>query len=120
MMAVYSRCGLLRNSAKANCLCIGLRQGSPLGAMGILVGGLLCKSAARGQFRHVRLEVLVCADDICLMASCSEHLQALVNALAAYSATLHMDTKAAAMKKMEVSKLDNRLETASVGSNPIS
>ena len=38
----------------------------------------------------IRLRELVYADDICLLASLPEQLQALIDALAAYCATLQM------------------------------
>lgn len=48
-------------------------------------------------------EELVYADDICLMASSPEQLQALVVALAAYCATLHMEISVPKTKVMVVS-----------------
>ena len=40
------------------------------------------------EFRHLGLRDLVYADDICLMASSPEHLQALIDALSVYCVTL--------------------------------
>ena len=61
--------------------------------------------AAGVQIRHLRLTDLVYADDIRLMASSPEHLQALIDALAIYCATLHMEINVAKTKVMVVSNL---------------
>ncbi|KAL3142317.1 hypothetical protein ABBQ38_002658 [Trebouxia sp. C0009 RCD-2024] len=54
------------------------------------------------QIQHMRLKELVYADDTCLMASSPEQLQALIDALAAYCATLHMEISVPKTKVMVV------------------
>ena len=51
----------------------------------------------------MRLRELVYADDICLLASSPEQLQALIDALAAYCATLQMEISVPKTKVMVVS-----------------
>ena len=51
----------------------------------------------------MRLRDLVYADDICLLASSPEQLQALIDALAAYCATLQVEISVPKMKVMVVS-----------------
>ena len=51
----------------------------------------------------MRLRELVYADDICLLASSPEQLQALIDALAAYCATLQMEMSVPKTKVMVVS-----------------
>ncbi|KAA6418764.1 MAG: reverse transcriptase, partial [Trebouxia sp. A1-2] len=77
---------------------MGLRQGCPLSAtlFGLFIDGLhhyleTVVPAAGIQIQHMRLRELVYADDICLMASSPEHLQALIDALSSYCALLHME-----------------------------
>ena len=89
---------------------MGLRQGCPLSAtlFGLFIDGLhhFLETAAPWagvQIRHIRLRELVYADDICLMASSPEQLQALIDALAAYCATLHMGVSVPKTKIMAVS-----------------
>ena len=79
-------------SMRVGCQCgpsqgptIGLRQGCPLSAtlFGIFIDGLhhhlqTSVPAAGVQVRHIKLTDLVYADDICLMASSPEPLQALI------------------------------------------
>ncbi|DBA96670.1 TPA: hypothetical protein ACH3X1_016740 [Trebouxia sp. C0004] len=60
--------------------------------------------AAGVQIRHLRLTDLVYADDICLLAGGPQHLQALIDALVGYCATLHMEISVAKTKVMVVSK----------------
>ena len=107
-------------SMRVGCQCgpsqgpiIGLRQGCPLSAtlFGIFIDGLhhhlqTSVPAAGVQVRHIKLTDLVYADDICLMASSPEPLQALIaiDALAVYCATLHMEINVAKTKVMVVSK----------------
>lgn len=88
---------------------IGLRQGCPLSAtlFGIFIDGLhhhlqtTCPEAGI-KLQSLRLTDLVYADDICLMASSPAHLQALLDALAAFCHTLHMEVSVAKTKVMVV------------------
>ena len=98
-MRVGGQCGPSRSPS------IGLRQGCSLSAtlFGIFIDGLhhhlqTTAPAAVVQIWHLRLTDLVYADDICLMASSPEHIQAV------YCATLHMEINAAKTKVMVVSK----------------
>ena len=77
---------------------MGLRQGCPLSAtlFGLFIDGLhhyleTVAPAAGIQIQHMRLRELVYADDICLVASSPEQLQALIDALSSYCAMLHME-----------------------------
>ena len=104
-MRVGGQCGPSQSPS------IGLRQGCPLSAtlFGIFIDGLhnhlqTTAPTAGVQIRHLRLTDLVYADDICLVAGSPEHLQALIDALAVYCATLHMDINVAKTKVMAVSK----------------
>ena len=89
---------------------VGLRQGCPLSAtlFGIFIDGLhhhlqtTCPEAGV-HLQSLRLTDLVYADDICLMASSPAHLQALIDALAAFCATLHMEVSVLKTKVMVVS-----------------
>ena len=89
---------------------IGLRQGCPLSAtlFGIFIDGLhhhlqtTCPEAGV-QLQSLRLADLVYADDVCLMASSPAHLQALIDALAAFFHTLHMEVNVSKTKVMIVS-----------------
>ena len=56
------------------------------------------------QIRHLRLTDLVYADDICLLAGSPQHLQALIDALVGYCATLHVVIGVAKTKVMVVSR----------------
>ena len=56
------------------------------------------------QLQSVRLSDLVYADDICLMASSPEHLQALIDALGVFCDMLHMEISVAKTRVMVVSK----------------
>jgi len=60
--------------------------------------------AAGVQVQHLKLTDLVYADDICLLASSPQHLQALIDALVSYCATLHIKISVAKTKGMVVSK----------------
>ena len=77
---------------------MGLRQGCPLSAtlFGLFIDGLhhyleTAVPTAGIQIVQMRLRELVYADDICLLASSPEQLQALIDALAAYCATLQTE-----------------------------
>ena len=61
------------------------------------------------QIRHLKLTDLVYADDICLLAGTPQHLQALIDALVSYCATLHMEISVAKTKVMVVSRSQARL-----------
>ncbi len=89
---------------------MGLRQGCPLSAtlFGLFIDGLhhyleTMAPAAGIQIQHMRLRELVYADDICLMASSPEQLQALIDALSSYCAILHMEISVPKTKVMVVS-----------------
>ena len=78
---------------------MGLRQGCPLSAtlFGLFIDGLhhyleTAVPMVRIQILQMRLRELVYADDVCLLASSPEQLQALIDALAAYCASLQMET----------------------------
>ena len=89
---------------------VGLRQGCPLSAtlFGIFIDDLhhhlqtTCPEAGV-RLQSLRLTDLVYADDICLMATSPAHLQALVDALAAFCNTLHMEISVLKTKVMVVS-----------------
>ncbi len=104
-MRINGQCGHSQSPS------IGLRQGCPLSAtlFGIFIDGLhhhlqTAAPAAGVQVRHLKLTDLVYADDICLLASSPQHLQALIDALVAYCATLHMEISVTKTKVMVVSK----------------
>ncbi|KAL3138694.1 hypothetical protein ABBQ32_14201 [Trebouxia sp. C0010 RCD-2024] len=89
---------------------MGLRQGCPLSAtlFGLFTDGLhrYLETVVPGagiRIQHMRLRELVYADDICLMASSPEQLQALIDALAACCAALHMEVSVPRTKVMVVS-----------------
>ena len=95
---------------------IGRREGCPLSAtlFGIFIDGLhhhlqTMAAAAGVQIRQLRLTDLVYADDICLLAGSPQHLQALIDALVGYCATLHMEISVAKTKVMVVSRSLARL-----------
>jgi len=105
-MKVNGQCG--HNQSPS----IGLRQGCPLSAtlFGIFIDGshhhLQTTAAGAGvQVRHLQLTDLVYADDICLLAGSPQHLQALIDALVGYCATLHMEISVAKTKVMVVPDL---------------
>ena len=88
-MRVNGQCGHSQSPS------IGLRQGCPLSAtlFGIFIDGLHHHLQTRGpaagvQIRHLKLTDLVYADDICLLAGSPQHLQALIDALVGYCATI--------------------------------
>ena len=102
-MRINGQCGHSQSPS------IGLRQGCPLSAtlFGIFIDGLhhhlqTAAPAAGVQVRHLKLTDLVYADDICLLASSPQHLQALIDALVAYCATLEISVTKT--KVMVVSK----------------
>ena len=104
-MRVNGQCGHSQSPS------IGLGQGCPLSAtlFGIFIAGLhhhlqTTALAAGVQIRHLRLTDLVYADDICLLAGSPQHLQALIDALVGYCATLHMEISVAKTKVMVVSR----------------
>ena len=91
---------------------MGLRQGCPLSAtlFGLFIDGLhhyleTVAPAAGIQIQHMRLRELVYADDICLVASSPEQLQALIDALSSYCAMLHMEISVPKTKVMVVSRV---------------
>ena len=75
--------------------------------------------AAGVQIQHMRLRELVYADDICLMASSPEHLQALIDALYSYCAILHMMISVPKTKIMVVSPVPAPAVAFSCNDNPI-
>ncbi len=88
----------------------GLWQGCSLSAtlFGLIIDGLhhcleTVATAAGVQIQHMRLRELVYADDICLMASSLEQLQALIDALSSYCANLHMENSIPKTKFIAVS-----------------
>jgi len=114
LQSMYDGC-LLSMRVGGTCGCshspsIGLRQGCPLSAtlFGIFIDGLhhhlqsACPAAGI-QIRSLRLTDLVYADDICLTASTPAQLQALIDALAAYCQTIHMQISVPKTKVMVVS-----------------
>ena len=106
-MRVNGQCGHSQSPS------IGLRQGCPLSAtlFGIFIDGLqqTTAPAAGVQIRHLKLTDLVYADDICLLAGSPQDLQALIDALVGYCATLHMEISVAKTKVMVVSRSQARL-----------
>ena len=86
---------------------MGLRQGCPLSAtlFGLFIDSLhhhlnsALPTAGIG-LRGMRLRELVYADDICLLAMSPAELQALIDALAIYFGTLHMEISVAKTKVM--------------------
>ena len=62
---------------------------------------------------------LVYADDICLLASWPERLQALIDALAAYCATLQMEISVPKKKVMVVSPVPAPMLTFTCNGNPV-
>ena len=78
---------------------MGLQHGCPLSAT---LFGLLIDTAGI-KILQMRLRELVYADDICLLASSPEQLQALIDALAASCATLQMEISVPKTKVMVVS-----------------
>ena len=91
---------------------MGLRQGCPLSAtlFGLFIDGLhhyleTVAPAAGIQIQHMRLRELVYANDICLVASSPEQLQALIDALSSYCAMLHMEISVPKTKVMVVSRV---------------
>ena len=96
---------------------MGLRQGCPLSAtlFGLFIDGLhhyleTVAPAAGIQIQHMRLRELVYADDIYLVASSLEQLQALIDALSSYCAMLHMEISVPKTKVMVVSRVPCQLQ----------
>ena len=88
---------------------MGLRQGCPLSAtlFGLFIDGLhhhleSTLPMAGIELRGMRLRELVYADDICLLAATAGELQALIDALAAYFDTLHMEISTSKTKVMSL------------------
>ena len=109
-MRVNGQCGHSQSPS------IGLRQGCLLSAtlFGIFIDGLhhhlqTTAPAAGVQIQHLKLTDHVYADDICLLAGSPQHLQALIDALVGYCATLHMEISVAKTKVMVVSRSLARL-----------
>ncbi|DBB00153.1 TPA: hypothetical protein ACH3X1_016723 [Trebouxia sp. C0004] len=104
----------------------GLRQGCPLSAtlVGLFIDGLhhyleTMAPAAGIQIQHMRLREIVYADDICLMASLPEHLQAVIDALSSYCAILHMEISVPKTEIMVVSLTHAPAVAFSCNDNPI-
>ena len=105
---------------------MGLRQGCPLSAtlFGLFIDGLhhyleTAVPAAGIQILQMRLRELVYADDICLLASSPERLQALIDALAAYCATLQMEISVPKTKVMVVSAVPAPVVTFTCNGNAV-
>ncbi|KAL3147747.1 hypothetical protein ABBQ32_14172 [Trebouxia sp. C0010 RCD-2024] len=101
---------------------MGLRQGCPLSAtlFGLFIDGLhhYLETVVPGagiQIQHMRLRELAYADDICLMASSPEQLQALIDALAA----LHMEVSVHKTKVMVVSDVPVVSVAFTCNANPV-
>ncbi len=63
------------------------------------------------QVRYLKLTGFVYIDDIRLLSSSPQHLQALIDALVTYCATLHMESSVAKTEVMVVSKPSTRSPT---------
>ncbi len=105
---------------------MGLRQGCPLSAtlFGLFIDGLhhyleTVVPGAGVQIQHLRLRELVYADDICLMASSPGQLQALIDALASYCATLHLEISVPKTKVMIVANVSTVLVAFTCNGNPV-
>ncbi len=105
---------------------MGLRQGCPLSAtlLGLFIDGLHCylenaMPTACIQILQLRLRELVYADDICLLASSPGQLQALIDALAACCAALHMEISVPKTKVMVVSAAPTLSRTFTCNGNPV-
>ena len=75
--------------------------------------------AAGLQIQHLRLRELVYADDICLMASSPEQLQALIDALSSYCVILHMEISVPKTEVIVVSLVPAPAVAFSCNDNPI-
>ena len=75
--------------------------------------------AAGIQIEHIRLRELVYADEICLMASLPEQLQALIDAFSSYCAIMHMEISVPKTKVMVVSPVPAPAAAFSCNGNPI-
>ena len=71
------------------------------------------------QILQMRLRELVCADDICLLASSPEQVQALIDALAAYCTTLQMEISVPKTKVMVVSAVPAPVVTFTCNGHPV-
>ena len=105
---------------------MGLRQGCPLSAtlFGLFIDGShryleTAVPTAGIRILQLRLRELVYADDICLLTSSLEQLQALIDALAAYCATLHMEISVPKTKVMVVSAAPTPSQAFTCNGNPI-
>ena len=105
---------------------MGLRQGCPLSAtlFGLFIDGLhhyleTAVPTAGIQILQMRLRELVYADDICLLASSPEQLQALIDALAAYCATLQMEISVPKTKVMVVTAVPAPVVAFTCNGNPV-
>ena len=67
----------------------------------------------------MRLMELIYADDICLLALSPEQLQALIDALAAYCATLQMEISVPKTKVMVVSAVPALIVTFTCNGRPV-
>ncbi|DBA94877.1 TPA: hypothetical protein ACH3X1_016747 [Trebouxia sp. C0004] len=126
--SLYDNCLLSRGSlvSVGRTPSMGLRQGCRLSAtlFGLFIDGLhhyleTMAPAAGIQIQHMRLRELVYADDICLMASSPEHLQALIDALSSYCAILHMEISVSKTKIMVVLPVPAPAVAFSCNDNPI-
>ena len=105
---------------------MGLRQGCPLSAtlFGVFIDGLhhyleAAVPTAGVRILQMRLRELVYADDICLLASSPEQLQALIDALAAYCATLQMEISVPKTKVMVMSAMPAPAVGFTCNGNPV-
>ena len=105
---------------------MGLRQGCPLSAtlFGLFIDGLhhyleTAVPTAGTQILQMRLRELVYADDVCLLAFFPEQLQALIDALAAYCATLQMEISVPKTKVMVVSAAPATVVAFTCNGNPV-
>ena len=105
---------------------MGLRRGCPLSAtlFVLFIDGLhhyleTAIPTAAIRILQMRLRELVHADDICLLASSPEQLQALIDALAAYCATLQMETSVPKTKVLVVSAVPAPAVGFTCNGNPV-
>ena len=91
---------------------------------GLFIDGLhhyleVVAPAAGIQIQHTRLRKLVYADDVCLMASSPEQLQALIDALPFDCAVMHMEITVPKRKVVVVSPVPAPAAAFSCNDNPI-
>ena len=91
---------------------------------GLFIDGLhhyleVVAPAAGIQIQHMRLRQLVYADDMCLMASSPEQLQALVDALSSYCAIMHVEISVPKTKVTVVSPVPAPAAAFSYNGNAI-